>query len=673
MSETDRTSLNIQRQLRENNPFSSSAAPIPWDNTNPDVTALNWEVEQNIYQLLRTKRRNPSLPLAGLVLGEAGVGKTHMLKRLLHKTQSCEYPTLFVSVRAFNNPGAVMRDLLREIFINLNRKCRKEKNQLSYLTGELLARSQKNCIEDGFSANQPKDLLRYLRSNTMPGVNEAFLRVFLLYAMHEDNLIRQEALYWLMGECDDAHPELLSVADRSSMDDVTLEAEAQSMILSLGYILKYTEISMLICFDQLDGMTTDSLINAWGQVIHLLVNDVSGILPIAFLRAGNWNVRFRKALDDSVVQRFNNPEQMENCSYEQACELLRSRLKFYFGDDHEDKFLWIHERIKDSLDFGYPPRRIIDLANRAILKTEEKPDKSEIIQKPHVSEAERTEDEIVDTLKRAYQEEWEKVASEPDNWPFLAEHLERALELWLNSRDEFEEVSKTGDKNVPLKGRIKVNGSSHDCLFAIPSTRNHNSASSALNKCINFLQQQPEGYCFFITEIFQRTWNKAHQELKEFKAKKGKALILNTEQRVAWYALVSLQNKLNNGDISLYLTSGSRQADKNDLTCYIRRGFPGDILGSGSDDKEDHSGGEKLNDDRTPKDEEALKSSAIEIINQSPMKIMKAAFLLDALKTSGSINKDYSYESFLAWANQQKDTFGLYSSSDGSLVRLMLS
>ena len=39
---------------------------------------------------------------------------------------------------------------------------------------------------------------------------------------------------------------------------------------------------MLVCFDQLDGMDSPDLINAWGKVLSLLVNDVSGMLPLAF-------------------------------------------------------------------------------------------------------------------------------------------------------------------------------------------------------------------------------------------------------------------------------------------------------------------------------------------------------------------------------------------------------
>ena len=71
----------IRRQLLERNPFASSAAPNPWDNTSPDLDVLNRDVFDRIAQMMRDKRRAPESPMAGLVLGEAGSGKTHMLKR----------------------------------------------------------------------------------------------------------------------------------------------------------------------------------------------------------------------------------------------------------------------------------------------------------------------------------------------------------------------------------------------------------------------------------------------------------------------------------------------------------------------------------------------------------------------------------------------------------------
>ena len=71
--------ISIFEQLKADNPFASLSSPLPWGNDTPDLVQLNAEVSSEIEQLIREKRRQPSLPLAGLIFGEAGMGKTHML------------------------------------------------------------------------------------------------------------------------------------------------------------------------------------------------------------------------------------------------------------------------------------------------------------------------------------------------------------------------------------------------------------------------------------------------------------------------------------------------------------------------------------------------------------------------------------------------------------------
>ena len=111
----------ILLKLREKNPFASSASPLPWENVNPDLLQLSREASEEIEQLMRHKRREPSTPLAGLVLGEAGSGKTHMLTRILRRMRGNSRPAVFVAVKAFRDPETVTKHLLTEIFISLKR------------------------------------------------------------------------------------------------------------------------------------------------------------------------------------------------------------------------------------------------------------------------------------------------------------------------------------------------------------------------------------------------------------------------------------------------------------------------------------------------------------------------------------------------------------------------
>ena len=127
----------ILRQFCQNNPFASSASPLPWNNQNPDLAALNREAEEEIEQLLREKRRAPFSPLAGLILGEAGAGKTHMLMRLLRRLKRDGQIAAFVTVRAFRDPETVMQRLLAETITSLGREHSAGRTQLDVLMGEL--------------------------------------------------------------------------------------------------------------------------------------------------------------------------------------------------------------------------------------------------------------------------------------------------------------------------------------------------------------------------------------------------------------------------------------------------------------------------------------------------------------------------------------------------------
>ncbi|MBQ2617266.1 MAG: hypothetical protein IJF90_10465 [Synergistaceae bacterium] len=111
--------ISIIQRLRENNPFSSPASPLPWNNKNPDLQNLNRDTSEEIEQLIRQKRRQPDVPLAGLILGEAGSGKTHMLTRILRRMRSNAQPAVFAAIRTFRDSESVTQHLLSEIFISL--------------------------------------------------------------------------------------------------------------------------------------------------------------------------------------------------------------------------------------------------------------------------------------------------------------------------------------------------------------------------------------------------------------------------------------------------------------------------------------------------------------------------------------------------------------------------
>ena len=67
--------------FRRHNPFTSSSVGDPWEATYPDVPSIHEHAFRGLWQLIEQKTRSPALNCAGLILGEVGSGKTHLLGR----------------------------------------------------------------------------------------------------------------------------------------------------------------------------------------------------------------------------------------------------------------------------------------------------------------------------------------------------------------------------------------------------------------------------------------------------------------------------------------------------------------------------------------------------------------------------------------------------------------
>lgn len=662
----------IRSQLAANNPFASSAAPNPWDNANPDLDSLNRDVVDRIDQLLRTTREKPEETFAGLILGEAGAGKTHTLKRVLGRIRKSGEIAIFVTVMAFMDPESVMQDLLREVFISMGREHGDGKLQIDRLLDALEGSYREHCQKEGHPVLSGMDRFNSIRQQ-MLGIDRDFLHCLLLYASTEDASLKEDILSWMRGESDESFPEKLKVpaCNWDEMTPAAREKKARDRLRSLGHVLRYANVPMLVCFDQLDGMISEDLINAWGRAASLLINDVYEALPLAFLRADTWAQRFSKRLDDAVRHRFElHCFPMANCSLKQAKQLIEDRIKAFFDDGVEQKYQWLMARLNTTLKPGYSPRMVITLANQAIQKAGNEVDAAH---------------EVERTLAAAYREECDKVAADPNSWPPNAEHLLSALALWLESRPEFT-VSRSDDKYVRLSGQRSAEGSKVPCAFIFMTTRHHSSAAAAINRGINFLKKNPNGFCCYVTDgralKGPENWRAVHDLLGQFRALKGRTVVLQPDGRAAWYGLVAFQNKVCNGDVTLYPPSGEpRLATPEDLSGYMKEGFRLNLLGldgeSGKTGDGDRSRNAGSVEGPTPStrglkdmsgsapEEEGLAGAVLSLLKGSPMKMMDAEFMVKELRHKGF---DVVHETLLAELNRQKALFCLYSSGNGTLI-----
>ncbi|MBF0417285.1 MAG: hypothetical protein HQL86_03445, partial [Magnetococcales bacterium] len=134
----------LRERLIRDNPLASVAAGSPWERVGVDVPAINRIPFEGVMRLFQQIGRTPGEPLAALILGEVGNGKSHLLARLRQFCQQGQQAGAFVLVTPPENGATPFRYLLREIADCL-RHPPEETEQLSswhHLAARLISESQ---------------------------------------------------------------------------------------------------------------------------------------------------------------------------------------------------------------------------------------------------------------------------------------------------------------------------------------------------------------------------------------------------------------------------------------------------------------------------------------------------------------------------------------------------
>ncbi len=96
------------------NPFVDIAVGNPWKSAEPDVRSINAKAYDGLLRLIKQLNKTPNV--AALILGSAGGGKTHLIKRLL---QSHDVEVLFVYVHPMKDHKRVFTTLIEHVSTNL--------------------------------------------------------------------------------------------------------------------------------------------------------------------------------------------------------------------------------------------------------------------------------------------------------------------------------------------------------------------------------------------------------------------------------------------------------------------------------------------------------------------------------------------------------------------------
>src|SRR5438093_2538827 len=361
--------------FRQHNPFTSSSVGDPWDATYPDVPSINEHAFRGLCQLIEQKTTHPALNCAGLIVGEVGSGKTHLLGRILTQSQQARFPFAFAYIQPLEDPEQTYRYLLREVMVNLFHPmaASPQATQFRRLVTRIFQEgshdrplaARMTITPSTFSAIQQR-VIRLL-TTACPAISVRFVQVLLQYAVLER---RTAAMHWLTGRVlDEADTALLQVPDRAQVSGAALEEEAREILSSLGLLLTRYRQPLVICFDRLENLETDEQIHALGKMVEFLIDKAQAMLPMACFRGMQWEEKFRHKLNQHVSSRLEtNKFELRGCTPEQALAIVRSRLAAVPGNQWADTlFPFDAEELLKTFHLGlYSPRRVITLANQRL-------------------------------------------------------------------------------------------------------------------------------------------------------------------------------------------------------------------------------------------------------------------------------------------------------------------
>ncbi len=330
------------------NPFRSTSVGDPWQAEVIDVPEINRKASRVVLETLDEVRSTGRSGMC-MILGDAGVGKTHILARLRRIAKESDY--LFISIRPLGDLQRIYGHILQEIMISLRKKGSEEEySPLERFIGDIVSRALSDGLPDNpvassladsfsqdpmkiftfkpekfYSTNLRKMAINYLAS-IHPDVDIQFLEV-LFHTLNP--AIRPTAFKWLSGI-------EISEEDLKRLDvphSINTESRALSIIQTISALARKP---ILLSFDQLESiyirfkrdngiqLLFDSLTNLYNQCQHLLV--------LAMVQSVVWKESIQNDIPEYSRQRIDYITTLERLDSETAGLLTIARLDTLFRD-----------------------------------------------------------------------------------------------------------------------------------------------------------------------------------------------------------------------------------------------------------------------------------------------------------------------------------------------------
>lgn len=358
-------------QSQDPAPFSDVIVGNPWASDTPDLSAINQECYEGIIRLIR--QVSPNVNLSATVFGGTGSGKTHMIRRVLNSPEdfACAY------VYPIREPKRMNRKLLDTVVVDLQRTRSIGGNRDSQLATLLRRVLERNGVKFG-SHSLVEFMGNARRAKEAAGVKASLMRDDFFSPVERDFLevlfrswdpsVRTEVVRFLSGlylakhEC-----ELLKIPAMEVQESAeAAEIRAFELLVAFGKVFARADWPLVLCFDQLENLSTSEQQREFGTMFTNIVNEVPQVLPLCFTRP-DFADKAALQMDEHVWQRlFANKFQIDGCNKSQARDLIRVRMEWAGADKDPHRDLRIDATLADLEAEINVPRKVLMEAGRHI-------------------------------------------------------------------------------------------------------------------------------------------------------------------------------------------------------------------------------------------------------------------------------------------------------------------
>lgn len=654
--------------LLENNPFYSSSHPDPWVKEFANISSINGEVFNPIINIIEQSRKKPTEPVGILVKGESGSGKTHMIARIREHCEKTSFETKFATIKPIIDYHTPLQRILKGIITNLAHPIAgsRKKTQIHGMVFSIICDFYKHqpgtqSIIQNMEMNDSKFFSILCQNQQkmdvffrnlhcwilqeVPGLNSRFIKLLLSFCNPD---LQQIAYMRLIGEISDSEEADLLHVPFQEYSDPAMEDEARDFLISLGLILSRYNQNLIVCFDQLESMSNQDLIKAFGQVIFTIVNDCNAIIPLTFTRTLFWDNVLYPSLDPSVEGKLAMTQwNLRGCNDREIDDIIKTRIMEILPENWNEPYSWLLSEVKKVIHKNPSPREVIRCANTIIHNCDASPTLTPAL----------SPDEVIHA---AFTNEREQIVSDMDSWPPDHYELTDASISYLQARGYQVKHIKSGQKSI-----LKISMAGKKCCIIVNTNRNHSSVGSGFLKGTRFLNDNPGTTCIYLTDprciLTKSSWKHTNQLKDEFITAGGMIFQPSISEIARYYALYSLSCKITEQDILIDTKTGIRPVNKDELSSYIKNKTKFISLFQKFTNLPETT--EKVSFFQ----DEHVHEAMYQILSQKSMHIMAAGTLSQEISRKG-IN--ITQDELLAWCGKHVDSYRILQSQQGSMIIL---